>query len=988
MAMCVEAASIDRWSSYTTVHAGQTCTVHQQAITITPQQTYTLQARARLNDDASGVPADGAITVDLYGGPLFDDPAMKLTIPLQALTTTHKMFRRTFNIGKAPTAVYLRVIAPIDQPLVIDRVTCLPLTTVRHAIALLAQYGPLDEHGRPQLMACIVLGVGVVWLVLVFGVVRARRWLLHPRRVPVYCAALVIGTILFPYFLRGYALIPADLLAQRYPWGPHFRGQKMVFDQIHNPTPSDAVFIYYPYYECFFSRLRQEWRLPLWNPYTGLGENHAHNIRFLLAPGCLTFLFVNPREAFTLVVVVHLALAFAFMYRLGRVLGVTRAAGCFGGLLFLMNGCTIGWLANHAHLAADLWVPLLFLALVKCCIQRKRLYVVVAGIALGLHVIHYSQTGAYYGLFCTVFVLLLVFAARLGWRERLRRLVCGVGAAIVAVAVAFFYLRIFNLTFPESRKMLEVGEHALLFGWPNYIDWLIPRVLGTLRWYGTLNYTEFHKYAGVAAAALVCSAPVMAFRSGGAWLRRFGVLLLLCCITASNGSVRDVLFKLPYMNAAAIARMMNTAPFFVAVVAMLVIDGVRRLLHARARWMVLAVALCGFMLYSVLLWFQLGVNLNRLTNVYQHFFSTAGAFLLWLPCHKPLVAAVIGLTFAWFFLALACRGHAVVRIWLLLGFSLLFFDLGYAHLDYQTFSPTSWIFPETAATRRLRAAQGGEHAYRFLATASDILYPNSCLPYRLYDARAISPLTDSRLFHLGSALPGCLVRNAFGGFLLTEFVPSPVYDMLGCSTIVTLQRLPNPASLGLAPAGEDDELFFYANSNAIPRYSLVPYAVPISGEAALTHVSARAFDPRRYCVVETNTVIDASLLSMLPLPTPPTSPGAVHVRRDRIEQAELAVDCDYPCWLVISRNLDRFWRVALDGKPVPLLRANYVLRAIPIETAGRHTVTLTMRMPKSLAGFTVSLLLVYGTFAYCALRALLRWRRYGSAAQTVRGLYP
>ena len=49
-----------------------------------------------------------------------------------------------------------------------------------------------------------------------------------------------------------------------------------------------------------------------------------------------------------------------------------------------------------------------------------------------------------------------------------------------------------------------------------------------------------------------------------------------------------------------------------------------------------------------------------------------------------------------------------------------------------------------------------------------------------------------------------------------------------------------------------------------------------------------------------------------------------------------------PALLVLSETYYPGWQATLDGQPVPLLRADYVLRAVPVP-AGEHTVELIFR---------------------------------------------
>ncbi|MGI9626207.1 MAG: hypothetical protein ACR2QM_05170 [Longimicrobiales bacterium] len=68
------------------------------------------------------------------------------------------------------------------------------------------------------------------------------------------------------------------------------------------------------------------------------------------------------------------------------------------------------------------------------------------------------------------------------------------------------------------------------------------------------------------------------------------------------------------------------------------------------------------------------------------------------------------------------------------------------------------------------------------------------------------------------------------------------------------------------------------------------------------------------------------------------------------------VETSVPGFLVISENWFPGWQVEVDGAPVPLLRANLTLGAVPIMTAGRHEVVLRYTAPRVRRALMITLL--------------------------------
>ena len=69
----------------------------------------------------------------------------------------------------------------------------------------------------------------------------------------------------------------------------------------------------------------------------------------------------------------------------------------------------------------------------------------------------------------------------------------------------------------------------------------------------------------------------------------------------------------------------------------------------------------------------------------------------------------------------------------------------------------------------------------------------------------------------------------------------------------------------------------------------------------------------------------------------------------------LAVDTDSDGILVLSEIDYPGWQARVDGQETPILRANTVLRALPIQ-AGSHSVEMVFRPVSVYAGLVLSLL--------------------------------
>ena len=155
----------------------------------------------------------------------------------------------------------------------------------------------------------------------------------------------------------------------------------------------------------------------------------------------------------------------------------------------------------------------------------------------------------------------------------------------------------------------------------------------------------------------------------------------------------------------------------------------------------------------------------------------------------------------------------------------------------------------------------------------------------------------------------------------------------------------------------------WVNSRAQPRAYLVPAARTVgSAEAAWEAVAAPSFNPRRTVVLEGG--------ASGPLPSPPpeqapgegtrsrpasnqSTPSSARLTSDRPQRVAIAVEAATDAWLVLADAWFPGWTATLDGTPTPVLRANYLVRAVAVP-AGRHEVVFSYDPPGYATGRTVS----------------------------------
>lgn len=201
-------------------------------------------------------------------------------------------------------------------------------------------------------------------------------------------------------------------------------------------------------------------------------------------------------------------------------------------------------------------------------------------------------------------------------------------------------------------------------------------------------------------------------------------------------------------------------------------------------------------------------------------------------------------------------------------------------------------------------------------------------------------------------------------------------DLMGTRYVVARGRLP-----GMQVVYQDEQtgLAVLENPDAVPRAFFVGETEVVeTPEATWERLRSDAFDPRR----------TALLPEPIPFEPAPIGPGSVaEVDLERFSPNEIVwrVRTDAPRLFVASEVFyPAGWNAYLDGEEVPIYRADYLLRAVPVE-AGEHTLEMRFEPRRHRLGLWItgiSTVFVYG--AALALLVLGWQRRRRSDGADVR----
>ncbi len=743
---------------------------------------------------------------------------------------------------------------------------------------------------------------------------------------------------------------------------------------------NDLTHMFYHWLSFARSSIHQG-RLPLWNPYLSSGLPFVANPQPALfyPPTWLALLLPVPK-ALGLIVVLHLWLAGTGMYAWLRAEGASKAGALVGGTVIAFSGYFfVRVQAGHLGvITTGTWLPFVLWAYGRATARRSWGLAVLGGLPVGLSILAgHTASFLYVALGLAAYA---AFRAWEGWREertvRAAALPLAQTSAMLLVGLALAAVQVLPTVELVAHSVRQGGSYdfAARFSWPPgyLLTLLVPNFFGEpLRtgYWGDGIYDEFILYVGVLPLllallglrlchrlkpflfALGLGALLLAFGEYGALhplFYRFVPLFQSVRAPARAG----FLFTLA---AAALAGLMVTAlqsltpPLVPPTGGDRAGEGPirgdrggclppkggdrggeerRRLLRPLKRSIFLTVAgIAAIVVVAGFAAFAWGRESNPAAGRLYHLANQTATFLLFFLLST-------GLLRAW-------RNGALSRraLWLL--------ALGLVVLDLWTFGGGA-VQPvdvqESAYWRIISQAVEDPQAARVLPWGLNDFEHNGGMEFGLRSVFGYDPLVLQRYEEFITSRPDPRART---------------YDLLNAGYLVTTAPQEFEGSDAPRLALEESGVWVYERPGVLPRAWVVPQVAVLDDESTLARIHEPDFDPRAVALVES------------PLSCTGDGSGEVEGVRDEGNRIEAQVSGGGGL-LVLSEVAYPGWRAEVDGEPAPLVRADYVLRAVCVPS-GEHRVVLAYDPPLPKIGLAITgltLLLLVGAVA----RRLLRRR--------------
>ncbi|MCJ7596553.1 MAG: YfhO family protein [Desulfobacterales bacterium] len=723
-----------------------------------------------------------------------------------------------------------------------------------------------------------------------------------------------------------------------------------------------------------FDELRLHHSIPYWNPYIFGGMPFwAHFESTIFYPLGLLFWLIPPDKAYGYTMFVHFVLAGVFMYLLARSLGLGRAGGIIAGTVFTCNGFIMAllYLGHMCPIQSYIWLPAVILLLNRA-LRSSRPYMAasVAGFLWGLQILAGAPQDAFYTFLASLLFFLCqanLFSKRPRESARLLAVpfiifLVGAGISAIQVLPALEFVNESVRTGLDSYEMVTRGSYPP----QGIITTLIPHLFGNYTesnvWVGNMPWSipQQNLYVGILPLLLLY------FLSLGREDNRrvvvFAVILAATALVLSFGH-HTPLYKIAYLfpgfdRFRAPSKIIVLWVFSLGLLAGKGMDGLLNMERRRAlrRCAVCLSLFMGFLVLDLIFLAEKSALLKAFS-----FFILPEA----IPTKMALATQSIGRGFH----CLTLLGLLIISVVLLmkrrllgpkLGFSalllLLLVDLGY--MSAGTVRPDHSIYP---TIEKIKVGLDNT-----IGKDKEIFRVGS---YR---------------FNFGPNLEMYLGYQTVNGF--TALFPQRYYEYINA---YAEQRLPKGWQ-NFTYGKTQNKIFMdllnvkYEISHTTQSYALRESFLPrgfmvtdyqiLDKEKLLDFMTRPSFDPKKTLLFEKDGLLER----------PPRYParrgnasGSVELTLYRPDAMVIETQTNEPGYLFVSEIFYPGWKALVDGKPVPILRGNYLFRVIELPR-GTHSVQFYYAPLTIKVGIAISVLTL-ALMTYIALSWFRRsnwlWRR-------------
>lgn len=794
-------------------------------------------------------------------------------------------------------------------------------------------------------------------------------------RIRQFCLSygvLIIITLFFffPVLFQDKTFYAFGNLYRYYPWVSHIEDlpntNYLLTDPIHAQYPSN---LYIPH--LLYEKSINNGGLPLWNPFNFSGLPYipySYPVLYFL------FTLFDVTTAHDLLLFFHIFATGVFTYLYLKKIDIQILPAMIGAVSWMLNGYILVWLEFEIvpMFASTLVASLFFIELWW---EKKNLlsfFGMVLAIAVSICLSH-AHYIIYQLSFLGIYVIYRIFSEWYIIKSDFKRLAFLLSGPAVAVIISLIisanfitshlmlykmgqrksyqYDELFEKTGQLPGKYLTTLLFPDLFGNPATGICFTPKASLQQNYN---NYNELCIYTGIVTLILsmVCI-PYIGRRKYVA----FFIVVGACSIMISMGSIiyYPMARLIPGLSMSTPTRILYLFGFSISVLAalgaeLILNDKIKRRFPILFIWIFLF-----FVAITIVLSVQTETGVKWMVSskfqenwsdffpLFQSHFSLLSKII-----YKPLIILLCTLVLLICAIALPAKKHKKNLLYLAL--LLLIYDLFSFGWKYNTMSPDSMEYPSTPAIGFL---QKDSSKFRIMTFGN--FMNNTFTPFEIEDIGGYNSFYPKRYgdyLHLSQNGPNAPLPEESSRWIHFYNFGSPLLDIINTKYLLVPPGTKiNIETLRRVYSGEID---IYENQNVFHRIFFAPQYVHArnSDEAYKMLSKFDRKDFRNKVIIESKPseqFIEHSGMS------DKGSEANIKILSYKSNIIEFEVNADSNGFVVIGDNYHPGWCATIDGEPVNIFRANYIMRAVPV-LSGTHHIVLRFRPLMMLTGLTITII--------------------------------
>jgi len=720
-----------------------------------------------------------------------------------------------------------------------------------------------------------------------------------------------------PYFLKNKVPFPSTYQVNNFaPWSTNSK----FWGPVKNGAMPDIITQIYPWRHLAIDIWKQG-QVPLWNSYTFSGNPLLANYQTgVLSPLNVLFFILPFVDAWSILVLLQPLLAGLFMYLFVKSLKISKAGSLISALSFMFCGFITTWMGYATLGYAILFLPLSLFCIEKYCETNKNIFLFLLSLTLPLSFFSGHFQISLYFLIAVISYTFYKFFTTKNIPNILRLILFTFFGLLLIMPQVLPSIELYLESFRSS--FFQTGgipiEYLPSFLAPDFFGNPVTRNT----WFG--NYAEWNAYIGVLPFMLAIYSFLRIKKHQTLFFLVLGLLSLILAISNPISAFIQNL-HMPVFSTSAINRIIVLFSFAFTVLAgfgydQLLLDIKNNSKKIILVWLSLFSFL--FVVFWVVIFQKLLIPLDKISVTRQN---------LILPTILFIVSSSL-VIFAIKFRKIKYRNalYAILALGIVV---LVAFDLLRFAVKWQAFDPKNLVFPTFSTTEAFSKISGFNRVFGNLGGEASMYY-------KLPSVEGYDALYSKRYGQfIGYIESGEFVESAWSvvNFPKNSKNTQKAINLLDIKYIVH-KLADNGVSwtfpIWKYPKGQfsliykDSYYEFYQNNNVFPHAFLIGEYRVIKGEKQiLDTLFSKDFDLRREVVLEDNPGIDMKSGNI----------GEAKMINYQPSSMEISVDSKSKALLFLAENYINGWRASVDGRDVPVLRADYTFRAIIVDE-GKHKV--------------------------------------------------